>query len=120
MTVTLRIILIISSALSFVLCIKKIKQAKLKVENSIVWMLGSMLLILMSIFSDKVEWISEKLGFMAPVNFVFLIIIAFLLIEVYLSNLKLTELNEKIKNLNHYIALEKFEENKERGKKDGK
>lgn len=120
MTVTLRIILIISSILSCVLCIKKIKQAKLKVENSIVWMIGSILLILMSIFSNKVEWISDKLGFIAPVNFVFLIIIAFLLIEVYLNNLKLTELNEKIKNLDHYIALEEFEENKERGEKNGK
>lgn len=119
MTITLRILLIISSALSFVLCIKKIKQAKLKVENSIVWMLGSVLLILMSIFSNVVELISEKLGFMAPVNFVFLIIIAFLLIEVYLNNIKITELNEKIKKIDHYIALKEFEDKKERGKKDG-
>ena len=118
LTITLRIILIISSILSFILCIKRIKQAKLKIENSIVWMLGSILLIIMSIFSESVNWISSKLGFMAPVNFVFLIIIAFLLIEVYLNNIKITELNEKVKNLSHYIAIKEFEEKKE--KKDGK
>ncbi len=120
MSVILRAILIIGSAISFILCVKKIKEAKLKVENSIVWLLGSLLLILMSIFSTGVEWISTQLGFEAPVNFVFVAISTFLLIEVYLNNLKLTELNEKIKNLNHYIALEKFEESKERGEKDEK
>lgn len=105
MSITLRIILIICSILSFLLCIKRIKQAKLKIINSVIWMLGSFLLILMSIFSQAVEWISAKLGFVAPVNFVFLIIIAFLLIETFINNIRITELNEKIKELNHYIAL---------------
>lgn len=105
MSVTLRIILIIGSFITFVLCIKKIKQSKLKVESSVTWFLGSILLVLMSIFSNAVAWISEKLGFISPVNFVFLIIIAFLLIQTFIDNIRITELNEKIKNLNHYIAL---------------
>ena len=114
MTLNLRVILIICSILSFILCVRKIKQAKLKVENSIIWMSGSIILILMSIFSKAVEWISQKLGFMAPVNVVFVTIIAFLLIEVYMLNLKITEVNEKVKNLNHYIALRENEEKNKR------
>lgn len=105
MSVILRVILIVSSILSFILCIKKIKQAKLAVENSIVWLSGSIILILMSIFSEFITWISSKLGFISPANFVFMSVIAFLLIAVYTNSLKLAELNEKIKNLNHYIAL---------------
>ena len=105
MTITLRIILIICSLISFLLCVTKIKQAKLKVENSVTWMVGSILLILMSIFSSAVEWISSKLGFMAPVNFVFLVIIGFLLIQTFIDNIRISTLNERIKNLNHYIAL---------------
>ena len=111
MSITLRIILIICSLISFLLCVTKIKQAKLKVENSVVWMTGSILLILMSIFSSVVEWISNKLGFMAPVNFVFLIIIGFLLVQTFVDNIRISTLNEKIKDLNHYIALK---ENKNR------
>ena len=106
MTITLRIILILSSLISFLLCVTKIKQAKLKVENSVTWMIGSILLIIMSIFSRAVEWISSKLGFMAPVNFVFLVIIGFLLIQTFIDNIRISKLNEKIKDLNHYIALE--------------
>lgn len=105
MTVTLRIVLIISSLIAFILCITKIKQAKLKVENSVMWMIGSIILIIMSVFSNVVEWISNKLGFMAPVNFVFLIIIGFLLIQIFIDNIRISTLNEKIKDLNHYIAL---------------
>ena len=108
MTITLRIILIISSLISFLLCVTKIKQAKLKIENSVIWMTGSIILILMSIFSNLVEWLSDKLGFMAPVNFVFLVIIGFLVIQTFIDNIRISILNEKIKDLNHYIALEKI------------
>ncbi len=110
MSLTLRIILIIGSLISFILCIKKIKQAKLKVENSITWMAGSFILILMSIFDQAVAWVANKIGFMASVNFVFFIMILFLLIQVFIDNIKMSELNEKVKNLNHYIALKENEE----------
>ena len=109
MTITLRIILIVCSLLSFFLCIKWVKQSKLRVADSIIWVIGSFILILMSIFSGAVEWISEKLGFIAPVNFVFLVVIGFLLIETFISNIKIAMLNEKVKNLNHYIALKEHE-----------
>ena len=60
MSVTLRVILIVCSFISFFLCIKKIKQSKLKVANSVTWMLGSIILILMSIFSNAVAWLSQN------------------------------------------------------------
>lgn len=111
MSITLRIILIIASLFSCFLCIKRIKQAKLKVENSVVWLIGSIILIFMSVFFNAVEWISNKLGFMAPVNFVFLVVIGFLLIQTFINNIKISTLNEKVKDLNHYIALNENEKN---------
>ena len=113
MSIILRVGLIICSLLSFVLCIKKVKQCKMRVADSIIWIIGSFLLILMSVFSNAVEWISIKLGFMSPVNFVFFAIIGFLLVENFMSNLKIAMLNEKVKNLDHYIALEEYEKKKE-------
>ena len=59
------------------------------------------------------------LGFEAPVNFVFVIIIGFLLIEVYLNNLKITELNEKIKDIAHHIAIYEHEKDEEKEKNNG-
>ena len=112
MSITLRIILIIGSFIAFFLCITKIKQSNLKVENSVTWMLGCILLILMSIFSNVVGWLSNLLGFVSPVNFVFFIMIAFLLIQTFVDNIHITALNEKIKDLNHYIALKEYEDKK--------
>ena len=112
MSITLRIILIISSFIAFLLCVMKIKQSKLKVENAVTWMLGSFVLILMSIFANAVGYISNLLGFVSPVNFVFLIMIAFLLIQVFIDNLHITLLNEKIKDLDHYLALKEYENKK--------
>ena len=112
MTPILRIVLIISSLMAFLLCIKKVKQSKMRVADSIIWIMGCFVLILMSIFSGVVEWISTKLGFIAPVNFVFLVVITFLLVENFIANLKISMLNEKVKNLNHYIALEDYKKGK--------
>lgn len=114
MSLTLRIILVVGSIISFLLCVKKIKQAKLKIENSITWMLGSFLLVLMAIFDGAVEWVSVKLGFYSAVNFVFLVIIFFLLMQTFIFSLRISELNEKIKNLNHYIALKENNEKREK------
>ena len=116
MSLTLRIILLIGSIISFILCVRKIKQAKLKVENSIVWMAGSFILILMCIFDNAVAWVSQRLGFIASSNFVFFILILFLLVQMFINNLKITELNEKVKNLNHYIALKENRDEKNKGK----
>ncbi len=115
MSITLRILLIICSVISFILCIKKIKKSELKIENSVIWLLGSILLILMSIFSGAVSWVSSALGFEAPVNFVFLCVIGFLLIEVFLDNIRISKLYEKVKDLNHYIALKENEEKQKKG-----
>lgn len=110
MSITLRVLLIIASFFSFLLCLKRIKQAKLKITNSVVWMLGSLALVLMAIFSNAVEWIATKLGFIAPVNFVFLVMIAFLLMQTFIDNIRISMLNEKIKELDHYIALEELKD----------
>ena len=112
MSITLRIVLIIGSIIAFILCVRKIKKSELKIENSIIWLLGSILLILMSVFSGVVTWLSKLFGFEAPVNFVWLCAIGFLLIEIFLDNIRISNLNEKVKKLNHYIALKENEEKK--------
>lgn len=115
MSLTLRILLIICTVLSFILCVRKIKKSELKIESSVIWLFGSILLILMSAFSDAVTWISSALGFEAPVNFVWMCAIGFLLIEVFLDNIRISKLNDKVKDLNHYIALKENEEEQKKG-----
>lgn len=110
MSYILRYLLIIGSIFSLLLCFKKIEQAKLKVSDSIGWIIGCIILIMMSIFSNFVEWISNKLGFMAPVNFIFFSFIVFLIIQLFSYKIKISELNEKLKDIDHYLALKEHKE----------
>ncbi len=110
MSYILRYLLIIGSIFSLVLCFNKIEQSKLKVSDSIGWVIGCILLILMSLFSNAVEWISNKMGFIAPVNFIFFSFIVFLLMQVFSYKIKIAELNEKLKDIDHYIALKEHKE----------
>ena len=52
-------------------------------------MFGSILLILMAIFTDAVTWVAHGLGFIAPVNFGFFIVISFLLVQVFVDNIRI-------------------------------
>lgn len=108
MSTVLRIFLVVSSIVAFIFCIRKIKQSKLKVTNSAIWLLGSLCLILMSIFSDFVGIVSKWLGFVSPVNFVFLVIIGFLLVQNFIDNIRISILNDKVKDLNHHLAIKEY------------
>lgn len=116
MSIAIRILLIIGSLISFCLCILKIKQSKLEIENTILWMIGCFLLVLMSIFPQIIIYLSQKIGFQSPANFVFLLIIVFLLFELFSHNIRIAILNQKVKDLDHYIALKEKDEIDKKGK----
>lgn len=117
MAPVLRVFLIVSSVLALILCIRKIRHSKFKNSNALIWVCGSILLVFMSIFPDIIVAIASKIGFISPVNFVFLIVITFLLIQVMIDNMSINELNNKLKDLDHYIALME-NKNKEDGKNE--
>ena len=113
MSTTIRIILILGSIFSLVYSVKKLRQSKLKVNDLIGWIIGSIVLILMSIFADAIVWVAAKVGIESPANLVFLVFIAFLLMQVFIDNIKISELNEKVKTLDHHLALKEKEERDE-------
>jgi len=108
MGVVLRIILIISAVLLFFYMIKKIRQAKLKIEHTIFWLLFAFVLIIMGIFPQIIYIISEWIGFQSPVNMVFLMIIFILIMKNFLATLEISHLENKIDNLVQQIAIERL------------
>jgi hypothetical protein len=110
MSIILRIILIVLSIITFILCVTSIAKAKMRVANSVVWMLGGIILIIISIFPNLIIGLSNLIGIESPANFVFLVMIFFLLIELFSADKRISELNEKLKNLDHYLALKEYNE----------
>lgn len=113
MTLTLQIILILGSIINFVFVITKIRKSQLNIQDAVIWILLSLLLIIMSLFLPFISHIAHMLGFIGTSNFVFTLILFFLIIIVFAQSVKISLLDEKIKNLNHYIALK---ENNDRNK----
>lgn len=117
MKFTLQIILCTMSIVTFIFVITKIRKSQLDIQDSVIWILLSLLLIIMSLCLSIIDKIAALLGFISTANFVFTMIMFFLLIIVFGQTVKISLLNEKLKNLNHYISLKEHdEENKNNDK----
>lgn len=107
MTLVLRIILIFFSILTFLYMVRKIRQSKLQIEYSIFWIVFSFILIFMSLFPGAVSFFTRLAGIQAPVNLVFLAIIFILILKLFSMTVKLSELENKTKELAQEIAIQK-------------
>lgn len=114
MTLTLQIVFLIVSVFMFLFVILKIRKSQLQVADAIAWILGSVLLVFISLFSDVIVYASNLLGFYSASNFVLTLFVFFLLVIAFLQNIKISILSEKLKNLNHYIALREQRENQKK------
>ena len=104
MTTMLRVLLIVVSIFTMVMMVKKIRQAKVQIEDSIFWLLLSFLLVIFSLF---------------PANFLFLFTIFLLLVKLFTMSLRISQLEAKLKELTQKLALDELERQENR-QKDGK
>lgn len=110
MSIVLRVVLIAASILTTIYIMRKIRNSKAQIEDSIFWILLSVLLIVISVFPAIPEAVTKLLGIMAPVNFLFLFMIFILLIKVFSMSLKISSLETKLRNLTQEIAIRGKEE----------
>ena len=113
MTTVLRVVLIIVSLLVFFVMMKKIRQAKVKIEDSMFWVLFALLLGVFSIFPGAADWLSDLVGTMSTANFIFMLMIFLLLIKNFAMSLRISQLETKVKELVQRIALDDNELQKE-------
>lgn len=106
MTITLNIVFLTVSIVTLIFVIMKVRKSQLAIVDAIAWILGAILLILISLFSGIVIKFANFLGFYSASNFILALFIFFLLLIVFMQNIKISMLNDKVKNLNHYLALE--------------
>lgn len=105
MSNVLRCILIIGCICTFIYISRKIKKSKFKVEESLYWISFVAILLLISIFPQILNPVTEILGFQAPINCVYVIIIFLLLVKVFLLSRRLSDLEDKMCKLVQNIAI---------------
>ena len=109
MSLALRVFLLICAVLVFVFVIRKIKKSEFETMDAIFWLLFVAVIAILAIFPGIAYALSGVLGFDSPSNFVFLCVIAILLIRVFSLNAKVAHLRAKTNSLIQEIALRERE-----------
>ncbi|QNM06877.1 DUF2304 domain-containing protein [Qiania dongpingensis] len=112
MTTVLRVILILMSLLVLLLMMKKIRQAKAQIEDSMFWVFFALLLVIFSVFPKAADWLSGLVGTMSTANFIFLLMIFLLLVKNFSMSIRISQLETKMKELVQKIALDDNEAEK--------
>ena len=110
MPASLRGFLMICALLVFYFVIRKIKKAQMQAIDSLFWILFSVSFVVLGIFPDIAVFLSSLLGFQSASNFVFLYVIAVLIIRDFSSSLRLAKQEERLNSLVQAVALSHFEE----------
>ena len=117
MSYYLRTVLLAASILSMIYVLRKIRKAQIQLQDSLFWIFLSVVLVVMGAFPQVVYALTRLIGFQAPVNLIFLMMIFILLIKVFLSSIKISQLENKLDTLVQELAVaENLRETEEKEK----
>lgn len=121
MTVILRWVLIIVSILLTFFVLRKIRQSKVKIEDSIFWVMFALMMVVFSIFPGLADILSDFVGTYSTSNFIFMFVIFILLVKVFFLSLKISQLESRVTELIQQMALDRKEDvdRKEDGNRKG-
>ena len=112
----LRVCLIVGSLITAVYVLRRVRHAKIQIEDTIFWLLFSWVLLVLAIFPGIAYWASRLLGFQSPINFVYIVVIFLLLVKQFLLSIRISQLDSRLRILTEQVALN--QEKQEREKMD--
>ena len=115
MTVILRWVLIIVSILLTFFVLRKIRQSKVKIEDSIFWVMFALMMVVFSIFPGLADILSDFVGTYSTSNFIFMFVIFILLVKVFFLSLKISQLESRVTELIQQMALDRKEDGNRKG-----
>ena len=118
MSTVLRVLLIVVSAIVVFFVLRKIRRAQLNIDDSIFWILFSVILLVISIFPQIAIWVSEKVGIESPANFVFLFMIFMVLVKLFQLAIDLSVLKHRLNRLAQKVSLNRHDDAEETSEKD--
>jgi len=105
MSIILRCVLILVSLLTFIVIVKRIRNAKVQIEYSLFWIVFAAGLLVLAFFPDIAGWAADVLGIMSPANFIFLFVIFVLLVHQFFNSIKISQMENKLKELTQELAV---------------
>ncbi|WP_456031394.1 DUF2304 domain-containing protein [Senegalimassilia anaerobia] len=97
--------LLIGALLTFGLILRKIRKAEVTIADSTFWFLFALSLVLMGVFRQIPFFFAELFSIESPANFVFVYVIAVLVIHEFYATVEVSQLRAKVRNLVQNQAL---------------
>ena len=105
MSLSIRIILILVSVLTFILLMRRIRREKLLISDAVFWILFSAGLLILSIFPQIVIWVANLLGFVSAANLILVLIIFVLLLKMFSMSLHISHTDCKLRQVIQEMAI---------------
>ena len=110
----LRVCLIVGSLITAVYVLRRVRHAKIQIEDTIFWLLFSGVLLVLAIFPGIAYWASRLLGFQSPINFVYIVVIFLLLVKQFLLSIRISQLDSRLRILTEQVALNQEKQEREK------
>ncbi|MBO7674305.1 MAG: DUF2304 domain-containing protein [Atopobiaceae bacterium] len=110
MSLMLRILCVSGSLVTLLFITSNIRRRKVQIEDSIFWVLLAVALLVVAVFPGIASVASQLLGFQAPSNFVFVVVIAILLAKLFSLSTEVSSLKHRLNELAQEEALLSQEE----------
>lgn len=105
MSIMIRILCVVGSFVTLLFITSNIRRSKVQIEDSIFWVVLAAALLVVAIFPGLASTISGLLGFQAPSNFVFVVVIAILLAKLFTLSTEVSSLKHRLNELAQEEAL---------------
>lgn len=106
MSYYLRLLILFASIITLFYVLRKIRKAQIQIADSLFWIFLSLVFVIMGAFPQVVYWLTRLMGFQAPVNLIFLVMIFILLLKVFSSSIKISQLENKLDSLVQETAID--------------
>ena len=112
MPIQQKIFAIFIGILIFVVIIELVRRRKLKEEYAALWLLTGFVILLLASWFDLLLAISRMLGIATPIFTIFFFGIVFMVLISLHYSIKISDFQEKLKNVAQKLALLEFEQQK--------
>jgi hypothetical protein len=106
--ITLLAVMISTILLLYVL--EMVRRRKLREEDSILWLVGCLVMLILSLKKGWLEWLSRAVGIVYPPSLLFLVGIFFILLILIHFSITISKLHQMNKKMIQDIALMKQRE----------
>lgn len=113
----IRLCLVIGAASTLIYMLRQISRSRMQIEHSVFWALFSGVLFVLALFPQISLWIAKALGFQAPINLLYLIVIFILIVKLFDTTMKLSRIDQQLTRMAQHIALYEEKQDREKSKK---